>query len=133
LDLINDDSVVALELSTLTFSTTREVCGVFNGFLSFFKKYEEDKTHNMLSLMLNSRFKNIRLAYFIGKKRVVSIVEEYDQQSSFLMLLKCYHIFHPMVEFELMADMQTHEKSSLDIFEMSTKMNEATKEVVANV
>jgi hypothetical protein len=128
LDLINDDSVVALELSTLTFSTTREVCGVFNGFLSFFKKYEEDKTHNMLSH--NSRFKNIKSAYFIGQKRVVSIVEEYDQQSSFLMLLKCYHIFHPMVEFELMAYMQTHEKSSLDIFEMSTKMNEATKEVV---
>ncbi len=128
MDLINDDSVVALELSTLTFSTTREVCGVFNGFLSFFKKYEEDKTHNMLSH--NSRFKNIKSAYFIGQKRVVSIVEEYDQQSSFLMLLKCYHIFHPMVEFELMAYMQTHEKSSLDIFEMSTKMNEATKEVV---
>jgi hypothetical protein len=35
-----------------------------------------------------------------------------------------------MVEFEFMANMQTHDKSSLDIFEMSTRMNEATKEVV---
>ncbi len=90
LDLINDDSVVALELSTLKFSIIREVCGVFNGFLSFFKKYEEDKTHNMLSLMLDSRFKSIRLAYFIGQERIISIVEEYDQQSLFLMFLKCY-------------------------------------------
>jgi hypothetical protein len=35
-----------------------------------------------------------------------------------------------MVEFELVVDMQTHEKSSLDIFEMSNKTNEPTKEVV---
>jgi phage terminase large subunit len=35
-----------------------------------------------------------------------------------------------MVEFEHVADMQTHEKSSLDIFETSIRMNEPTKEVV---
>jgi len=43
LDLIDDDSVVAFELSALTSSTRREICGVFKGFLSLFKKYEEDK------------------------------------------------------------------------------------------
>jgi len=84
----------------------------------------------MLSLMLNPRFKGLRLVSFIGRKQVVSIVEEYDQQSLFFMFLKCYHIFHLMVEFERMANVQTHDKSSLDIFEMSTRTNERTKEVV---
>jgi hypothetical protein len=130
LDLINDDYVVALELSMFTFNTKREVCGVFNGFLSFFLKYEKDKTHNMLFLLLDPRFKKFKLISFIGREQVVSIMEEYDQQSSFLMFLKCYHIFQPMVEFEHVANMQTHEKNSLDIFEMSTRTNEPTKEVV---
>jgi len=36
----------------------------------------------MLSLMLDLRFKTARLvSSFIGQKQVVSIVEEYDQQS----------------------------------------------------
>jgi hypothetical protein len=43
-------------------------------------------------------------------------VEEYDQLSLFPMFLKCYHILHPMAEFEHVANMQIDEESSLDIF-----------------
>jgi len=57
-------------------------------------------------------------------------VKEYDQQSLFPMLLRCHHILHPMAEFGLVANMQTDEESSLDIFEMFTRTNEPTKEVV---
>jgi hypothetical protein len=39
-DLIDDDSIVAQELSLLAFDIRREVCGILDGFLSFFKKYE---------------------------------------------------------------------------------------------
>ncbi len=46
------------------------------------------------------------------------------------MLLKCYHIFHLMAKFGHMANMQTNEKSFLDIFEMFTEPNEPTKEEV---
>ncbi len=46
------------------------------------------------------------------------------------MLLKCYHIFHPMAKFGLAVYMQIDDKNSLDIFEMFTKINEPTKEVV---
>ncbi len=52
----------------------------------------------------------------IGQEQIVSIMEKYDQQYLFPILLKCYHIFQPMVEFELVVDMQTHEESNLDIF-----------------
>jgi hypothetical protein len=70
----------------------------------------------MLSLMLNPRFKSMKLvSSLINRKQVVSIVEEYDQWSLFPMFLKCYHIFHPMAKFWHVANMQTNEKNSLNI------------------
>jgi hypothetical protein len=57
--------------------------------------------------MLDPRFKSLRLVSFlIGWEQVVSIMEKYDQQSLFPMVLKCYNIFHPMSEFGHVADMQ---------------------------
>jgi len=79
-DLIYDDPIVALELSLLTSNIRREVFGVLNGFLSFFKKYEKNKTNNILSFMLDPRFKSLRLvSSLLGRKHHASIVEEYDQ------------------------------------------------------
>jgi len=78
-DLIYDDPIVALELSLLTSNIRREVCGVLDGFLSFFNKYEKNKTNNILSRMLNLRFKSLRLvSSFIGQEHDVSIMEKYD-------------------------------------------------------
>jgi len=71
---------VAHELSLLTSNIRRKVCGVLNRFLSFKKIYEGNKTHNMLSLMLDPRFKSLKLiSSLIHQEQVVSIVEEYDQ------------------------------------------------------
>jgi hypothetical protein len=59
--------------------------------------FEERKVHNMLSLMLNLRFKSFHLiSSFIGYGKSVSIVEEYNKQSLYLMFLKCYHHLHLM-------------------------------------
>jgi uncharacterized protein YbbC (DUF1343 family) len=81
--------------------------------------------------MLDPIFKSMRLvSSLIGKKQAISIVEEYDQRSLFPMLLKCYHIFHPMAKFGHVANMQIDEKINLNIFEMFVKTNEPTKEVV---
>jgi hypothetical protein len=46
------------------------------------------------------------------------------------MLLRCYHILYLIIEFEPMANKQTDEESSLDIFEISAGTNEPTKDVV---
>jgi hypothetical protein len=54
--LIEEDSSVALELTSLVSNIRKEVCEVFDSFLSFLKKFDERKTHNMLVLMLDSRF-----------------------------------------------------------------------------
>jgi hypothetical protein len=62
----------------LAYNIKREAYGILDGFLSFSKKYEGNKTHNMLSLMLVP--KSLRLvSSFIGQKQVVSIVKKYNQ------------------------------------------------------
>ncbi len=52
--IMDDDSTIIVELSLFTSNMKKEFCGVFNFFLSFKKIYEKRKTHNMLSLMLDS-------------------------------------------------------------------------------
>ncbi len=79
-DLIDDDFVVAQKLSFLASNIRREICGVLDGFLSFFKKYERNKTHCIMFLMLDPRIKSLKLVSFlIGQEQDVSIVKEYDQ------------------------------------------------------
>ncbi len=65
---------------------------MLDSFLSLLRKYEEKKPHNMLSLMLDARFKNLHLVpFFIGSKQGVAIIEKYDARSLYLVFLKCYH------------------------------------------
>jgi hypothetical protein len=65
---------------------------------------KKKETHDMLSLILDPRFKNLRLvSSFISWKEVVFIVKDYDKQCLFPMLLKWHHAFHLLLEFEIMA------------------------------
>jgi len=52
------DSSIANELALLVFNIRKEVCDVLNSFLSILTKYENKKTPNMISLMLNPRSKS---------------------------------------------------------------------------
>jgi hypothetical protein len=52
-----EDGHVVYELSCLTSNIKKEVVQVLDSFLSFLKKYEERKAHDILSLMLDPRFK----------------------------------------------------------------------------
>jgi hypothetical protein len=70
----------------------KEVSIVLYSFLSLLRKYEKKKPHNMLSLMLDARFKNLHLvSSFIGSEQGVAIIEKYDARSLYLVFLKCYH------------------------------------------
>jgi hypothetical protein len=62
---MDDDSKVTLKLSLLVFNNKKEVCGVLESFLYFWKKYEKRKTHNVFSLLINPRFKNLCLVFSI--------------------------------------------------------------------
>jgi hypothetical protein len=95
--LMEEDSSIIC----LTSNIRKEVCMVLNSFISFLKKYEEKKTHNMLSLMLDPRFENLHLvSFFISCEQGITIIEEYDERSLYLMLLKCYQHLQPVVGFE---------------------------------
>jgi hypothetical protein len=58
--LIDDDSRLDIKLGSLARNIKKEVCGVMGSFISFLTKYDARRTHNMLSLMLDPRFKNLR-------------------------------------------------------------------------
>jgi hypothetical protein len=50
INLIDDVSRIAFELSLFASNIKMEVCGVLDFFLSFLIKYEEKKVHNMFFL-----------------------------------------------------------------------------------
>jgi hypothetical protein len=50
--LVDDDGKMIIELFLLAPNIKKEVVGILNFFLTFLKIYEENKTYNILSLML---------------------------------------------------------------------------------
>jgi len=61
--LVDDDYGLDIELGIFA-KNMEEVIGVINSFLSFLTIYDEKITHNMLTLMLDPRFKSL-IFYFI--------------------------------------------------------------------
>jgi hypothetical protein len=109
----------------------KEVIGVINSFISFFTKYDGKKTHNMQALMLDPRFKILIFIsnYFIGSELGVAIATKFDRKSLYsILLLKSYHHLHSLSKIESSFVNKSNENNSLDIFEMVTGTNEATKE-----
>jgi hypothetical protein len=96
-NLMEEESIIVDVLISFASNIRKEICVVLEFFLSLLRKFEKKKTHNMLSLMLDLRFKSFCfVSSFIGREQGVSIVEEYDSKSLYLMLLKCHHHLHPL-------------------------------------
>jgi hypothetical protein len=74
---MEEESIIVDELTSFAYNNRKEICVVLKSFLSFFKKIEKNKTHNMFSLMLDIRFKSLCL--------MSSFIEE----NKVLLLLKC--------------------------------------------
>ncbi len=69
---------------------------MLNSFLSFLRKYENKKAHNMISLMLDIRFKSLRIvSSFVRREQGMALVEEYDRKTLYPMLVKCHEHLHP--------------------------------------
>jgi hypothetical protein len=61
----DDDFTLIVELGTFVKNIKKEVNHwVINYFLSFLTSYDERRAHNMLTLMLDSRFKTLKLISF---------------------------------------------------------------------
>jgi hypothetical protein len=60
----------------------KEVCGVFDSFLSILKKYEERKAHDMLLLMLDPQLKILHLVpSFVSREQDIFVIKKYDWKS----------------------------------------------------
>ncbi len=67
--LIDDDLDLDIEFRSLARNIKKEVCGVIDFILSFLTRYDKRRVHNMLALMLNLRFKSLKLnSSFIGRE-----------------------------------------------------------------
>ncbi len=98
---MDDDSFVNDELSLLASNIRREVINVLGFFFSFLKVYDKRKAHNMISLMLNPRYKNLCIKFsFIGREQGAALINEYDKKSLYFMLVKCHEHLHPLVNSE---------------------------------
>jgi hypothetical protein len=92
--LMEDDSIIYDELFLLASNIRKEVINVLGSFLSFLNKYEYKKVHNMIFLMLDPRFKSLRIvSSFVGREQGVVLVEEYDRKSLYPIFVKCHEHF----------------------------------------
>jgi hypothetical protein len=83
-NLMEEDANVVFELLCLASNIKKEVVVVLDSFVSFFKKYQEKKSHDMFSLMLDPRFKTLPLVFSrFGREQGKAIVEEYDKKTFF--------------------------------------------------
>jgi hypothetical protein len=99
--LMDDNLIVSDELSLLVSNIKREVINVLDSFLSFLKVYDKKKAHNMISFMLNLRYKSLHIvSSFVRKEQGVALVEEYDKKSLYPMLVKHHVHLHPLVRSE---------------------------------
>ncbi len=86
--------------------------------------------------MLDPRFKSLHLVFskgslfLVGREEGVSIVNEYDKRTLYLMLLKCYYHLHSMTKFVGCVDYTSDEDSSLDIFQRTAFTSKPSKELV---
>jgi len=66
---MDDDLIVGDELSLPISNIRREVINALDFFLSFLRVYDKRKTHNMIYLMLDLRYKNLHIiSSFVGRE-----------------------------------------------------------------
>ncbi len=81
---LDDDYAITFELSLFVSNIEKEVCGVFDSFLSFLRKYEEREVDNTFSLILDPQFKGLRqISSFVGCEQNNFIIEKYDEKEAF--------------------------------------------------
>jgi hypothetical protein len=112
--LMEENVIISVELDLLTSNIKREAFGVLEVFLSFLKKFDGKKIHNMFALMLDLRYKNLRVvSIFVDKELVVGVVEDYDKKAHFPSLLKIYQFLHPLANFGSMGERASDEDFNL--------------------
>jgi hypothetical protein len=84
------------EFKILKVRMQNQVIIVLKPFFSFMFGFQPRKAHNMLALMLDPRYKGLRLVInYIGKEWAFQIEGKYDKQVLFLLLVCAYKVLNP--------------------------------------
>jgi hypothetical protein len=89
LDSLMEEDFFYHKLKELEVRMKWQILEVILAFISFLHSYDSKRGHNMLALMLNPRFKSMRLiTIFLGCENATIIIVEYDQQLLLPLLTK---------------------------------------------
>jgi len=113
---MEEDVIVDVELDLLNSNIKRKVCNVMIFFLYFLKKFDERKDHNMCTLVLDSKFRNIKIIFTFIVKELKVVVEDYDKKALFTMLLKTHHFLHYLAILNLWKRKQVKKILTLTLF-----------------
>jgi hypothetical protein len=109
----------------------KQVVIIFEPFLSFLLPFQECKSNNMLNMMLDPRFKGLRLVIqYVGKEKAILITNEYDKYVLFPLLVHAYRFLNMFTTSEIVvaSTMTNYEmnnfgvKSLYDLMEIDEKM-----------
>jgi hypothetical protein len=124
---------LSLKLTTFASNIKSKVFGVLDSFLSFLKTYEEKKTHNMLSLMFDPRFKSLHLVFhmLVKSKECLLWSSMIYRRVLYPMLVKLYSHLHLVGDAAFCStDLDVDEDYALNIFQMTTNSAKIAKEIV---
>jgi hypothetical protein len=82
-NFMEEEFIVPLDLGCLASNIRKNICGVFK--FIFWKTYEKNMVHYMLSLMLNHLFKNLCLMSSFITKQGKTIVEKHNKKTLYPM------------------------------------------------
>jgi hypothetical protein len=112
LDRLVEEDVFDHELKELMLQMKQQILEVLLPFISFLYIFERRKGHNMLALVLDPRFKSMRLVtMFMGHEDVTFVIVEYDEKLLIFLLMEIIKFlmfgkveiifdFHSEVNFE---------------------------------
>ncbi len=87
------------ELEVLVCHMKQHVLDVMDLFLSFLREVEKKKDHNILALMLDPKFKSMRLvSIYMGHDNGAILVVAYDELVLLPLLMEVYKSSLPFVE-----------------------------------
>ncbi len=111
--------------------TLKRSCSCFRFYFFLLKKIWK-KAHNMVSLMLDPRFKAFCLgSSFIGHEQGKAILKNMTKNLCFLCILNVFIICIHWLNFEKdVVEQRVEEDRSLDIFEMTTSTIEPVRNLV---
>jgi hypothetical protein len=112
----------------------QEVVKVFKPFLEFLKTFDFRQVHNMLALMLDSRFKFLRVVEsFVGCGNAIRFSTEYDAKEVIPFIMIFFNQLNPIVEaiVALCDEPTSHmEKEDNNMFGVVASMEESSRALV---